>query len=63
MTDSDQTATAQPPTPGAVDPGSQVAAASQAIAGVGDGPLDEAVIRLDALHRELQAALAELDQR
>ena len=50
------------PVPGDTDPARQVAAASDAIAGVADGPLDEAVLRLDALHRELQAALADLDQ-
>jgi hypothetical protein len=61
VTDSNQTDTATP-TPGAADPARQVAAASDGIAGVGDGPLDDAVIRLDALHRELQAALADLDQ-
>jgi len=51
------------PTP---DPGSEnavrrIAAAADGIAGVSDGPLAEAVPRLDALHRELQGALADLD--
>ncbi len=50
------------PAPGDGDPARRVAAASDGIAGAGDGPLDEAVLRFDALHRELQAALADLDQ-
>jgi hypothetical protein len=62
VSDSYPTEPAPVPAPGEADPASQVAAASEGIAGVGDGPLDEAVLRLDALHRELQAALADLDQ-
>jgi hypothetical protein len=50
------------PAPGDADPARRIAATSDGIAGVGDGPLDEAVLRLDALHRELQAALTDLDQ-
>lgn len=40
----------------------RISTAGHDIAGVSDGPLAEAVTRLDALHRELQGALAELDQ-
>jgi hypothetical protein len=39
-----------------------VESAAEGIVGVSDGPLAEAVTRLDALHRELQGALADLDQ-
>lgn len=39
-----------------------VESAAEAVAGVSDGPLAEAVTRLDALHRQLQAALADLDR-
>ena len=40
----------------------RISAAGRSIGGVGDGPLAEAVTRLDTLHRELQGALAELDR-
>ncbi|MDQ1740081.1 MAG: hypothetical protein QOE53_1733, partial [Pseudonocardiales bacterium] len=40
----------------------RISSAGRDIGGVSDGPLAEAVTRLDALHRELQGALADLDQ-
>ncbi|MEO7260982.1 MAG: hypothetical protein ABI047_06985 [Jatrophihabitantaceae bacterium] len=40
----------------------RVQSAADGIAGVSDGPLAEAVPKLDALHRELQGTLADLDQ-
>jgi hypothetical protein len=39
-----------------------ISAAANGLAGVGDGPLTEAADRLDALHSELQGALADLDK-
>jgi len=48
--------------PGGDDVVLRVESAADAIGGVSDGPLAEAVTRLDALHRELQDALADLDQ-
>ncbi len=62
VSESNPTASVPVPAPGDADPASRIAAASDGIAGVGDGPLEEAVPRFDALHRELQAALADLDQ-
>ena len=50
------------PAPDSDDLVQRISAAATDIAGIGDGPLDEAVTRLDALHRELQGALADLDQ-
>ena len=50
------------PVPGGDDVVLRVESAADAIGGVSDGPLAEAVTRLDALHRELQDALADLDQ-
>jgi hypothetical protein len=41
---------------------SRIESAGHDIAGAGDGPLAEAVVRLDTLHRQLQAALADVDQ-
>jgi len=40
----------------------RISAAADGIAGIGDSPLAEAVPRLDALHSQLQGALADLDQ-
>ena len=40
----------------------RVESAAEAVTGVSEGPLAEAVTRLDVLHRELQDALADLDQ-
>jgi hypothetical protein len=40
----------------------RVESAAEAVTGVSEGPLIEAVTRLDVLHRELQDALADLDQ-
>lgn len=40
----------------------RVESAAAGVVGLSDGPLAEAVTRLDALHRELQGALADLDQ-
>jgi hypothetical protein len=40
----------------------RISAAADGIAGISDGPLAEAMTRLDALHRELQGALADLDR-
>lgn len=39
-----------------------IESAAHGIAGVSDGPLAEARVQLDALHRQLQSALADLDQ-
>jgi hypothetical protein len=50
------------PAPGGDDVALRVESAAQAVVGVSHGPLPEAVARLDALHRELQGALADLDQ-
>jgi hypothetical protein len=40
----------------------RIESATHDIAGLGDGPPADAMVRLDALHRELQGALADLDQ-
>ena len=61
MTDP-RTAPAPGDSPGGDDLLARISAAGRDIAGVGDGPLAEAVVRLDALHRELQGALADLDR-
>ena len=45
-----------------VDVAPRIEAAGHDIVGVSEGPLAEAVVRLDVLHRELQGALADLDQ-
>ena len=50
------------PAPGSDDVVSRIESAAHDIAGVSGGPLADAVVRLDALHRELQGALADLDQ-
>ncbi len=50
------------PSPGGDDVALRVESAADGIAGVSDGPLAEALTRLDALHRELQSALADLDR-
>jgi hypothetical protein len=50
------------PTPDGTDLVLRISAAADDITGVGDGPLAEAVSRLDALHSELQGALANLDR-
>jgi len=54
------------PTPGGSSGGDELVArissAGHDISGVSDGPLAEAVARLDALHRDLQGALADLDR-
>lgn len=50
------------PAPDGTDVVLRISAAADGIHGVGDGPLTEAVSRLDALHSELQNALADLDQ-
>ena len=47
---------------GGVDVAPRIEAAGHDIVGVSEGPLAEAVVRLDALHRELQGALADLDR-
>jgi Ethanolamine utilization protein EutJ (predicted chaperonin) len=60
--------TAAPPgdSPGnsaaSLDVAPRIEAAGHDIVGVSDGPLAEAMVRLDALHHELQGALADLDQ-
>jgi hypothetical protein len=51
-----------PVPPDGSDPVLRISAAADGIAGIGDGPLAEAVSRLDALHSELQGALANLDK-
>ncbi len=56
------TAPRSAPSPGGDDVVLAVESAAEGIVGVSDGPLAEAVTRLDALHRELQGALADLDQ-
>lgn len=48
--------------PGSTDVAARIEAAGQDITGVSEGPLDEAVVQLDALHRQLQGALADLDR-
>jgi hypothetical protein len=48
--------------PGSDDVVARVESAAHGIAGVSGGPLTEAMAQLDALHRELQAALADLDR-
>ncbi|MEO6502099.1 MAG: hypothetical protein ABIQ09_09335 [Jatrophihabitantaceae bacterium] len=50
------------PTPAGDDVVLRVESAADGIVGVSGGPLPEAVSRLDALHQELQGALADLDQ-
>lgn len=50
------------PSPGGDDVALRVESAAEAVVGVSDGPLPEAVAKLDALHRELQGALADLDR-
>jgi hypothetical protein len=50
------------PAPDGTELVQRISAAAGNIAGVGDGPLTEAVARFDALHSELQRALADLDQ-
>ncbi|MDQ1741990.1 MAG: hypothetical protein QOE23_329 [Pseudonocardiales bacterium] len=50
------------PAPDGTDLVLRISAAADGIVGIGDGPLTEAVSRLDALHSELQGALANLDQ-
>ena len=44
------------------DVAARIEAAGQDVVGVSEGPLAGAVVRLDALHRELQGALADLDE-
>jgi hypothetical protein len=48
--------------PGGNDVVARIESAARDIAGLGDGTAAEAMVRLDALHRELQGALADLDQ-
>ena len=48
--------------PGSTDVVPRIEAAAEAIRGASDGPLDEALASLEALHRELQGALADLDR-
>jgi hypothetical protein len=48
--------------PGGDDPVLRIESAAAGIASVSEGPLAEAVTRFEALHRELQTALADLDQ-
>jgi hypothetical protein len=48
--------------PGRDDVVARIQSAARDVAGISDGPPAEAMVRLDALHRELQAALADLDQ-
>jgi hypothetical protein len=48
--------------PGSTDVATRIESAGHDIAGVSEGPLAEAVVRLDSLHRELQGALADLDR-
>lgn len=50
------------PAPDGTDLVQRISAAADDITGIGDGPLAEAASRLDALHSELQSALANLDQ-
>lgn len=50
------------PAPDGTDLALRISTAADGIAGLGDGPLDEAVARLDTLHSQLQGALADLDQ-
>ena len=50
------------PAPGSDEVVSRIESAAHDIAGVSGGPLADALVRLDALHRELQGALADLDQ-
>jgi len=40
----------------------RIESAASALVGVNDRPPVEAVVRFEALHRELQGALADLDQ-
>jgi hypothetical protein len=51
-----------PAPPDGTDLALRISTAADGIAGVGDGPLAEAVTRLDALYSELQGALANLDK-
>ncbi len=48
--------------PGGTDVVPRIEAAAGAVTGISDGPLDEALASLEALHRELQGALADLDR-
>ena len=50
------------PAPGGDDVVLRVESAAEAITGVSEGPLAEAMTRLDVLHHQLQDALADLDQ-
>ena len=50
------------PAPAGTDLVLRISTAAEGIDGVGDGPLAEAVSRLDALHSDLQGALADLDR-
>jgi hypothetical protein len=50
------------PAPGGDDVVLQVESATAGITGISNGPLVEAVTGFEALHRELQTALADLDQ-
>ena len=50
------------PAPGSDEVVSRIESAARDVAGVSDGPLTDALSRLDALHRDLQGALADLDQ-
>lgn len=56
------TALAPGDSPGGDELLARISAAVDDIGGVGDGPLTEALARLDALHRDLQGALADLDR-
>ena len=50
------------PAPGGDNVVRRVESAAAGIAGISNGPLAEAVTGFEALHRELQLALADLDQ-
>jgi hypothetical protein len=50
------------PAPGGDDVVLRVESAAAGIVGIGSGPLAEAVTGFQALHGELQTALADLDQ-
>lgn len=50
------------PAPGGDNVVLRVESAAAGVAGLSNGPLTEAVTRFEVLHRELQTALADLDQ-
>jgi hypothetical protein len=62
VTDSNITDSNVVAAPGGDDVVLRVESAAAGVTGLSSGPLAEAVTRFEVLHRELQTALADLDQ-